>query len=266
MTLLILLYLLLGGAAGFFAGLFGIGAGILMVPALHELFIAQNWSPDIALRLALGTSMSAIVFNSLSSLRAHHRHGAVLWPTVSRITPGILVGTLAGTQLAHLLPTRGLALFFVAFLLFVALQMALDLRPAPRRRLPGRAVLTAVGAGIGLVMSLIAGGGGALAVPYLIWCNVEMKKAVGTAAAIGFPIAVSGTLGYVIAGVSVQNLPDWSVGYVYLPALLTTVASSGLTAPLGANLAHRLPTRALKRAFAALLLLVAGRMIYQLAK
>lgn len=266
MAMIILSYLLLGGIAGFFAGLFGIGAGMLMVPALYELFIAQDWSPDIALRVALGTSMAAIVFNSLASLRAHHRHGAVLWPTVSRITPGILFGTLIGTQLAHLLPTQALTLFFVAFLLLIAAQMALDLRPAPRRKLPGKAVLTAVGTGIGVVMSLIAGGGGTLAVPYLIWCNVETKKAVGTAAAIGFPIAVSGTLGYVVAGWHVHQLPDWSIGYVYLPAFLATVATSSLTAPLGANLAHRLPTRTLKRAFAVLLLLVAVRMIYRLAK
>lgn len=261
MTIIILLYLLLGGTAGFFAGLFGIGAGILMVPALHELYAAQGWSSDISLRLALGTSMAAIVFNSLASLRAHHRHGAVLWPTVARITPGILVGTLAGTQLAHMLPTQGLALFFVGFLLFVAAQMAFDLRPAPHRSLPGSAALTAVGACIGVVMSLIAGGGGALAVPYLIWCNIELKKAIGTAAAIGFPIAVSGTLGYVVAGWNVQNLPDWSIGYVYLPAMLAAVTTSSLTAPLGANLAHRLPTRILKRTFAGLLLLVAARMI-----
>ena len=263
MTLIILLYLLLGGTAGFFAGLFGIGAGILMVPALQELFIAQGWSTDIALRQALGTSMAAIIFNSLASLRAHHRHGAVLWPTVSLITPGILVGTLAGTQLAHLLPTQGLTLFFVGFLLFVATQMAFDLRPAPRRKLPGGTVLTAVGACIGVVMSLIAGGGGALAVPFLIWCNIEMKKAVGTAAAIGFPIAVSGTLGYVLAGRNLHGLPDWSIGYVYLPALLATVTTSSLTAPLGAHWAHRLPTRTLKRTFAGLLLLVAARRIYQ---
>lgn len=263
MTLIILLYLLLGGTAGFFAGLFGIGAGLLMVPALHEMFIAQGWSSDIALRQALGTSMAAIVFNSLASLRAHHRHGAVLWPTVLRITPGILVGTLAGTQLAHIMPTQGLALFFISFLLIVAAQMAFDLRPAPRRSLPGGVVLTAVGTGIGVVMSLIAGGGGAMAVPYLIWCNIEIKKAIGTAAAIGFPIAVSGTLGYVIAGRNVHDLPDWSIGYVYLPAMLATVATSSFTAPLGANLAHRLPTRTLKRAFAGLLLLVAARMIFQ---
>lgn len=264
MLLTLLIFLLIGGTAGFFAGLFGIGAGILMVPALHEMFLSRQWSADVALRLALGTSMASIIFSSISSLRAHHRHGAVLWTVVISITPGILVGTLGGSLLASAMPTRALVLFFVAFLIFIAIQMALDLRPQARRKLPGRAWLTAVGTAIGMVMSLIAGGGGMLSVPYLIWCNVDLKKAIGTAAAIGLPIAVSGTLGYMIAGWNNRDLPDWSIGYVYLPALLAIMAASSLTAPLGANMAHRLPARPLKRAFAALLLLLAARMIFKL--
>lgn len=263
MLLITLLYLLLGGIAGFFAGLFGIGAGILLVPALHELFVAQGFPADIALRSALGTSMAAIIFSAIASLRTHHKHGAVLWRIVIWITPGILLGTLLGSQLANFLPTRGLALFFVIFLVLIALQMALELRPAATRGLPGKTGLAGVGTVIGVVMSLIAGGGGALAVPYLVWCNVEMKKAVGTAAAIGCPLAISGALGYAVAGWNVGNRPDWSIGYIYLPALLATISTSSLTAPLGANLAHRLPTRAMKRGFAVLLLLVAARMIYK---
>ncbi len=263
MLLIILLYLLLGGVAGFFAGLFGIGAGILLVPALHELFVAQGFLPDVALRSALGTSMAAIIFSAIASLRTHHRHGAVIWRVVAWISPGILVGTLLGSQLAGALPTRALALFFVLFLLLIALQMALDLRPAPARTLPGKVGLSGVGTAIGAVMSLIAGGGGTLSIPYLVWCNVDMRKAVGTAAAIGCPIAISGALGYAIAGWHAGNLPPWSIGYVYLPALLATVATSSLLAPFGANLAHRLPARAMKRAFSVLLLLVAARMIYK---
>ena len=261
MTTLVLLCLVLGAVAGFFAGLFGIGAGILMVPVLREILLRQDVAPDLALRLALGTSMASIVFNSLASLRAHHRHGAVLWPVVGRIAPGIVLGTLAGTQLVALLPVRLLALLFVALLLLIALQMALELQPAPRRGLPGTAALAAVGAGIGMVMSVIAGGGGMLSVPFLVWCNVDLRKAIGTAAAIGFPIAVSGTLGFALAGRHASSLPAWSLGYVYLPALAATVAASSLTAPFGARLTHRLPLRALRRGFAALLLLVAARML-----
>jgi uncharacterized membrane protein YfcA len=263
MLLAILACLCLGAAAGFFAGLFGIGAGILMVPVLDEIFLRQQIAPDLALRLALGTSMAGIIFNSLASLRAHHRHGAVLWPVVGRIAPGIVAGTLAGTQLVALLPVRLLALCFVALLLLIAVQMALELQPSTRRPLPGGAALAAVGAGIGVVMSVIAGGGGMLSIPFLVWCSVDLRKAIGTAAAIGFPIAVSGTLGFMIAGWSASALPPWSLGYVFLPALAAIVATSSLTAPVGARMTHRLPLRTLRRGFAGLLLLVAVRMIYR---
>ena len=265
MLLTLMTFLLIGGAAGFFAGLFGIGAGILMVPALNEMFLAMQWSSDIALRLALGTSMAAIIFSSISSMRSHHRHRAVLWPIVLSITPGILIGTLTGSLLANLLPTRLLAMIFVAFLLIIATQMAVDLRPQPRRTLPGKASLAAVGAAIGVVMSLLAGGGGALSVPYLVWCNVDVRKAIGTASAIGLPIALSGTIGYIITGWNHHELPDWSAGYVYLPGLLAIVATSSLTVPVGANMAHRMPARGLKKAFAVLLILVAARMVFKLA-
>lgn len=264
MAFLIPLYLTLGAVAGFFAGLLGIGAGIVMVPVLFELFDLQGFPHQLTLRLALGTSMAGIVFNSLASLRAHHRRDSVLWPVVGRITPGILAGTLIGTQLAHHLPTLVLGVLFSTLLLLIAAQMALEFKPSPGRALPGGTGLAAVGGGIGLLMSLIAGGGGALSVPFLLWCNVGMREAIGTAAAIGFPIAISGTLGFVVAGWNVSGLPAWSLGYVYLPALAVIAAASTLTAPLGAHVAHRMPTRMLKRVFSAVLLIVAARMFFRL--
>ncbi len=258
-------YLLLGGVAGFFAGLLGIGAGLLMVPALDELFLAQGMSADLSLRLALGTSMAGIIFNSLASLRAHHRHGAVLWPAVVAISPGIVIGTLAGSQIVRLMPTQTLGIVFAVFLVAVAVQMVLNLKPQPSRQLPGAAGMTATGGAIGLVMSLIAGGGGVLSVPFLIWCNVDVRKAIGTSAAIGFPIAVSGTLGYVMAGFAGSGLPAGSLGFVYLPALCVVVLASSLTARFGADLAHRLPVALLRKIFAALLLVVAARLLLRIA-
>lgn len=258
-------YLLLGGVAGFFAGLLGIGAGLLMVPALDELFLAQGMSADLSLRLALGTSMAGIIFNSLASLRAHHRHGAVLWPAVVAISPGIVIGTLAGSQIVRLMPTQTLGIVFAVFLVAVAVQMVLNLKPQPSRQLPGVAGMTATGGAIGLVMSLIAGGGGVLSVPFLIWCNVDVRKAIGTSAAIGFPIAVSGTLGYVMAGFAGSGLPAGSLGFVYLPALCVVVLASSLTARFGADLAHRLPVALLRKIFAALLLVVAARLLLRIA-
>jgi len=260
-----LAYIALGAAAGFFAGLMGVGGGTVLVPVLAMIFAAQGFPPQQVLHLALGTSLAVIVFTSLSSLRAHHRHGAVLWPVVWAIAPGILAGTLLGSLAASRLPTRPLALFFVLFVTLVALQMMADVRPKPGRELPGKLGVAAVGGGIGFISALVAIGGGAMSVPFLTWCNVKMHQAIGTASAIGFPIAVSGTVGYVLTGLAQSAvLPEGSLGYVYLPALFWVSAISMLFAPLGARTAHRLPVRTLKRLFAGILILLAVKMAVSL--
>ena len=258
-------YIALGAFAGTAAGLLGIGGGLMMVPALTMMFGAQSaFPPSEILHLALGTSMATIVFTSLSSLRAHHQHGAVQWPIVLQITPGILFGTLLGTLLASRIPARPLAIFFAIFVCMVAVQMFLGLKPKASRELPGKTGVFSVGIGIGAVSSLVAIGGGALSVPFLTWCNVRVQHAIGTSAAIGFPIAVGGTIGYVYNGLGHDGLPDWSVGFVYLPVLLLLAGSSMLMAPVGARLAHRLPIPTLKRIFAGLLILLAGKMVVSL--
>ena len=255
-------YVALGLVSGFFAGLLGIGAGLIMVPVLNELLAHQGLTAHVALRLALGSSMAAIVLSSALSARTHHRHHAVLWPVVRQITPGILLGTLAGTLAAREVPTHLLAMFFVGFMLFVAVQMSLELRPQASRRLPPPRGIAAVGLGIGLVSSLAAVGGGALSVPFLIWCSVGVHQAIGTAAAIGFPISVGGTIGYVANGWGQPGLPSGSLGFVYLPALAGMLAGSLLTTPAGARAAHRLPARTLRRVFAGLAVILAAKMLY----
>jgi uncharacterized membrane protein YfcA len=259
----LLLYLALGLFAGFFAGLLGIGGGLLMVPVLTMAFAAQGFPADELLHLALGTSMAAILFTALASLRAHHAHGAVLWPIVGRVTPGILLGTFLGTLIAGLVPSRPLSIFFTAFVCFTAWQMATGIKPKPSREVPGTAGLVAVGTGIGAVSALVAIGGGALTVPFLTWCNVRVQHAIGTSAAVGLPIAIGGTIGYAFNGWG-HALPAWSAGFVYLPAVAALVAGSMSTAPLGARTAHRLPVPTLKRIFAGLLLILAGRMLWSL--
>ena len=257
--------LALGAFAGTAAGLLGIGGGLIIVPALTMLFAAQSsFPPAEILHLALGTSMATIMFTSISSLRAHHRHGAVLWPVVLQITPGILVGTALGTLLATRIPARPPAIFFAVFVCFVALQMFLGLKPKASRDLPGKTGTFAVGIGIGAVSSLVAIGGGAMSVPFLTWCNVRVQNAIGTSAAIGFPIAVGGTIGYIYNGIGHPGLPGWSLGYVHLPVLLVISSASMLMAPLGARLAHRLPVPTLKRIFACLLIVLAGKMVASL--
>lgn len=256
-------YLALGAVAGFFAGLLGVGGGAIMVPVLALMFAAQGFPAEHLMHLALGTSMCAIVFTSISSLRAHHRHGAVQWPIVKSIAPGILVGTFAGAQLASALPTRPLAIFFTVFMSYVAFQMLANIKPKPARQLPGPAGMLAVGGGIGAVSALVAIGGGSLSVPFMTWCNVKMHQAIGTSAAIGFPIAVAGTAGYLVGG-GATGLPPYSIGYIYLPALAACVAVSMLTAPLGASAAHRLPVATLKKVFAGVILLLLVKMAHGL--
>ena len=258
----VMAYLALGAFTGFFAGMLGIGGGLVMVPALTMMFAAQGFSATEVLHLALGTSMATILFTSLSSLRAHHQHGAVLWPVVLKITPGILLGTLAGTMFAAQVPSKPLAVFFALFVVFVAIQMIANLKPKAARELPGSFGVVSVGLGIGAISSLVAIGGGALTVPFLTWCNVRVQNAIGTSAAVGFPIAFGGSLGFIFNGWDHVGLPANSLGFVYLPALLWLIVASMLTAPIGARLAHRLPVATLKRVFAGLLVLLASKMLY----
>jgi uncharacterized membrane protein YfcA len=252
----------LGLVVGFVAGLLGVGGGLLIVPVLIVLLHAHALGIGIEPQLALGTSLASILFTSLSSVRAHHRHGAVEWPLVRRITPGILLGTLAGAMLAAQMSAWVLKLFFVVFLFYASLQMWLDFKPAPHRGLPGRTGTTWAGGVIGMVSSWVGIGGGTLSVPFMLWHNVPLHRAVATSAAIGFPIAAAGAVGYVLGGWHVDGRPAGSLGFVYLPALAGIVVGSVLTAPLGARTAHRLPVRPLKRMFALLLMALALRMLW----
>jgi uncharacterized protein len=263
MLLSIISYLALGAFAGLLAGLLGVGGGLIIVPILTFIFTSHQLPAEHILHLALGTSLASIIFTSISSLRAHHGRGAVLWPVVRSLTPGILTGTLAGAWVSAQLSTRFLKGFFVLFLFYVALQMLLDIRPKPHRQLPGREAMFGLGGIIGGISSLVGIGGGSMSVPLLIWCNTAMRNAIGTSAAIGLPIALAGAAGYVLNGLG-QALPPWSLGFVYLPALAGIVAASMLTAPLGARLAHTLPVGNLKKIFALLLLAIGTKMLLSL--
>lgn len=257
-------YLLLGLVSGFIAGLLGVGGGLVLVPALAWIYAAQGFTAEYNIHMALATSLAVIVLTSIASLRAHHGHGAVRWPAVRTITPGIVLGTLTGAFAAAALPDLGLKWFFVAFLFLAATQMLLGLKTSPHRDLPGWPGMTLAGAVIGLVSSWVGIGGGTLSVPFLNWCNVRFQDAIGTSAAIGFPIAVSGALGYMLAGQATAGLPEFSLGFVYLPALIGIALASMVTAPVGARLTHRLPVTRLKKIFAGLLYLLGLRMWWSL--
>lgn len=261
MLTLILTYLAVGAVAGVLAGLLGIGGGLVIVPMLIFCFTRQGISQETIMQIALGTSMASIIFTAVSSFYAHHRRGAVQWLVVRHIVPGILVGTFLGSCVASRLSTNFLKGFFVIFLYYVATQLILNKKPKPTRDLPGQLGMFAVGNTIGAVSSFVGIGGGTLSVPFMIWCNIAVHHAIGTSAAIGFPIAIAGTVGYILNGLHLSGLPECSLGYIYLPALAGIVCASVVTAPLGVYLAHNLPVDRLKRVFAILLFAVGTRML-----
>lgn len=254
-------YLALGAVAGVLAGLLGIGGGLVIVPVLAWLFSAHAFAPELIMHLAVGTSLATIVFTSLSSVRAHHRRGAVLWPVFWQLAPGIVLGAWLGAAVANLLPTAALRIVFGVFELLVALQMGFSLLPEGHRVLPGRYGMTLAGTVIGSISAVIGIGGGTLSVPFMVWCSVNIRQAVATAAAVGLPIALAGTAGFIVTGWGVGGLPGMTLGYVHLPALAGIVAASMLFAPLGAHLAHTLPTAVLKRLFAFVLAGLGLRML-----
>lgn len=257
----LLAYLALGIFVGFFAGLFGIGGGLVLVPVLSFLFDAQNLTAQNNLHLSLGTAMAAILFSAAYSTRTHHAHGMVNFSIVRSMTPSLLIGTGLGALIASRVALIYLTIFFALFVYFAAAQMLLNLKPKPTRQLPGSLGMTLAGTGIGAISSLVSIGGGTLSVPFMLHHNITLKHAIGTSAALGFPIAIGGTLGYIATGWALPSLPPNALGFVYLPALLPIALGSLLTTPLGARATHRLPIKLLRKAFAGLLLLLATQML-----
>ena len=265
MLTLIILFLICGVAAGLLAGLLGLGGGLVIVPLLNYIFKFSAGLPEeLSLRLAMGTSLASILFTGASSTRAHARRGSVLWPWVWPLAPALALGTALGSRVAAALPVFGLKAFFSCFLVAVAVQMLADYYPASREAKPPRAVLAGAGLGIGGISSLVGIGGGTMSVPFLRWCGVDMRLAVGTSAALGWAIAAAGSLGYAVNGWGAPDLPPHTLGYVSLPATFGVAATSIFFAPLGARLSHALPVNTLKKIFAVFLVLLAARMVWEL--
>ncbi len=251
-------FLATGVLAGLLAGLFGVGGGVIVVPALILIFGHLGIGGDWVAHLAVGTSLAAIVGTGAASAAAHHRRGGVRWDLVLRLAPGIVLGAWAGAGLAGQIPESCLRRVFALFLVYVGLTMLRGARGGDPRQLPGALGLAGMGALIGAVSALVGIGGGTLTVPYLSARAVPLRQAVGTSAACGLPIALAGAAGFVLVGLGRAGLPDWSSGFVYWPAVGLILVASIPSAPWGARLAHGLPVATLRRAFAWFLLLMAA--------
>lgn len=255
-----LIYLGVGVVVGFLTGLLGIGGGTVIVPILSLLFAAMGFPPSNVIHMALGTSLAAIIIGSISSAREHHAHGAVDWDLVKKLAPSIAIGTFVGAVFAHFISVALLKTFFVGLVCIIAGQLLFDIRPKPHRGLPGKTGLAIFGSIMGFLSSLAGIGGAVFTITFLSWCNVQLRAAIGTAAAVGIPISVAGTAGFIATGLVEGNLPPWSVGYVYLPAWLGISLASYFVAPLGAKLAHRMPVNVLKKVFMVFIVALALKM------
>ena len=254
----------LGCVTGFAAGLLGIGGGMLLVPFLTLLLTWQGVRGDLIIHAAIATSMASILFTSVASVRAHHKKGAVRWDLVAAFTPGIVLGgLLSGGAVFAALKTGWLALCFAVFVTYSGYQMLMGKKPKPSRQMPAAVGTGAAGAGIGFLSGLVGAGGGFVSVPFMTWCNVPLHQAVATSAALGFPIALANTIGYVWSGWGHADLPPQVIGFIYWPALIVLVMFSVVTAPMGARAAHRLPVNTLKRVFAFLLFGLSLYMFYK---
>lgn len=254
--------ILLGIVSGLLAGLFGIGGGLIIVPVLVILFTAKGFPEEQEMLMAVATSLATIILTAIASVWAHHRLGSVVWAKVFRLSPGIIIGAVVGAVIAKHLSADNLRCILAIFLSYVAMQMALQVKPKPDRIKQSRALDFLVANMIGLLSSIVGIGGGTLTVPYLVHGQMPMRNAVAVASACGLPIAVAGTVSYTLLGWNVLHLPEWSLGYVYLPAFLGTGLSSIVTAPIGAKLVHKLPAAKLKRYFSLLLFVMAAKLMW----
>lgn len=261
----LIIYLLIGAIAGFAAGLFGVGGGLIIVPILYIVFTQMHYDPSIIMHMALGTSLATIIVTSFSSVSAHHKKGAVLWHVFRNLAPGLVAGSFIGAGIADYLSGQGLQLLIGCFAIWVAFKMFRGASAAvdPTRQLPSVPRQLAAGGGIGIASAIFGIGGGSLTVPYLNRHGVVMQKAVATSAACGLPIAIAGALGFMWFGKQSEVAMPNTIGYVHIYAFIGISVMSFITAKQGAKVAHMLSPAVLKKCFACLLTTVGSYFMYQ---
>lgn len=257
----VLLYLTLGAFVGFMSGLLGVGGGGLLVPLLASIFIYQGLSSEAVVHIALATSLACMIITSASSVRAHSVRGTVVWDIVKGMTPGIMMGAFMATQVASHVNSAYIAMFFSLFMALVALQTFLKWQPNPSKQPRTLFRLIIAGIGIGSMSALAAVGGGFLTVVYLGYKNLDIKRAIGTSAAIGLPIAITGTIGYMINGWAITADKPYTFGFIYIPAFLAISIASAISAPYGVRCSHSLPEAKLKKVFAIICLALSIKML-----
>jgi len=252
---------LLGAIVGFFAGLLGIGGGLIIVPVLVYLLPLLGISAELAFPMALATSLASIIFTSSSAAFAHHKNGNIPWSIARKLVLSVAIGALLGAVIAGMLSLKALTIIFASAVLILAAYMFLSIKVQRSVTLPTRWGLQSIGLFTGVLASLMGIAGGAILVPILMYCSLSMRQAIGVATASGIIVAFFGALGYVVIGFGQSDLPPWSIGYIYLPALLGIVLTSSLFAPLGVKAGAKLPLSYMKKGFALFLMLVAFKMI-----
>ncbi|WP_130802305.1 sulfite exporter TauE/SafE family protein [Acinetobacter ihumii] len=261
----LIIYLAIGAIAGFAAGLFGVGGGLIIVPILYIVFTQLHYDPAVIMHMALGTSLATIIVTSISSVMAHHKRGAVLWPVFRHLAPGLVVGSFLGAGIADLLSGQNLQIIIGIFAIWVAYRMfkGANVIVDETRQLPSAPRQMLAGGGIGIASAIFGIGGGSLTVPYLNRNGVVMQKAVATSAACGLPIAVAGAVGFMWFGVKQHVQIPNAIGYIHIYAFLGISVMSFMTAKIGAKVAHMLSPAMLKKCFACLLTVVGTYFIYQ---
>lgn len=262
MLMMYVWFVIAGAFAGVCAGLFGVGGGMIIVPALVWIFSAYGFSPEVVAHLAVGTSLATIIITSISSLTAHHKRGGVRWEIWKNMAGGLVIGSIAGAAIADQIDGQVLQAMIGVGALLVAFKMLfLPNKEQTNKPAPPASVQFGAGTGIGVASSIFGIGGGSLTVPFLNYSGVPMRQSVGTSAACGLPIAIAGALGFAWFGQDVTGLPEGAIGFVHVSAFICISIASFIMAKVGAKLAHQLPAATLKRAFGILLLIAGGQLL-----
>lgn len=253
--------IVLGALVGFLAGLLGIGGGLIIVPVLVYLLSQLGIHTEMIMPMALATSLATIVVTSASAALAHHKNENIPWKLTKELMVVVAIGALLGAFIADFLSAKALTTFFATTVILLASYMLLSIRSTRSREMPSNKIMQLIGLCTGIIASLMGIAGGAILVPVLSYFGLALRHSIGVATACGAMVALFGSVGYIITGLQQPELPHWSLGYIYLPALFGLVLTSSFFAPLGVKLAAKLPVTTLKKIFAAFLIIVAIKMM-----